>query len=146
MSGRLLSTAHRNPFAASAAFRFYSPMNARSARITLGGAEGTRTPDFFLAKEALSQLSYSPTSEHDASAMVNTGGAYGGNRSGQRAPRIWRQTKRPMRRDAYDNKINGQRAPRIRPQAKISAQHCRPSPHMRQTQKHLNRWIVEGKV
>ncbi len=29
---------------------------------TLGGAEGTRTPDFLLAKEALSQLSYSPTS------------------------------------------------------------------------------------
>ena len=27
-----------------------------------GGAEGTRTPDFLLAKEALSQLSYSPTS------------------------------------------------------------------------------------
>lgn len=27
---------------------------------TLGGAEGTRTPDFLLAKEALSQLSYSP--------------------------------------------------------------------------------------
>ena len=26
-----------------------------------GGAEGTRTPDFLLAKEALSQLSYSPT-------------------------------------------------------------------------------------
>ena len=27
------------------------------------GAEGTRTPDFLLAKEALSQLSYSPTPE-----------------------------------------------------------------------------------
>ena len=26
-----------------------------------GGAEGIRTPDFFLAKEALSRLSYSPT-------------------------------------------------------------------------------------
>ena len=26
-----------------------------------GGAEGTRTPDFLLAKEALSRLSYSPT-------------------------------------------------------------------------------------
>ena len=25
-----------------------------------GGAEGTRTPDFLLAKEALSRLSYSP--------------------------------------------------------------------------------------
>jgi hypothetical protein len=29
-----------------------------------GGAEGTRTPDFLLAKEALSQLSYSPTSRY----------------------------------------------------------------------------------
>jgi hypothetical protein len=28
--------------------------------ISFGGAEGTRTPDFLLAKEALSQLSYSP--------------------------------------------------------------------------------------
>ena len=27
---------------------------------TPSGAEGTRTPDFLLAKEALSQLSYSP--------------------------------------------------------------------------------------
>ena len=27
---------------------------------TRGGAEGTRTPDFLRAKEALSQLSYSP--------------------------------------------------------------------------------------
>ena len=27
----------------------------------IGGAEGTRTPDFLLAKEALSQLSYGPT-------------------------------------------------------------------------------------
>ena len=31
-----------------------------------GGAEGTRTPDFLLAKEALSQLSYSPTNELSA--------------------------------------------------------------------------------
>lgn len=31
---------------------------------TFGGAEGTRTPDFLLAKEALSQLSYSPKSTH----------------------------------------------------------------------------------
>ncbi len=30
------------------------------AKVTFGGAEGTRTPDFLLAKEALSQLSYSP--------------------------------------------------------------------------------------
>jgi site-specific DNA recombinase len=29
--------------------------------ITPNGAEGTRTPDFLLAKEALSRLSYSPT-------------------------------------------------------------------------------------
>jgi hypothetical protein len=28
--------------------------------VTPGGAEGTRTPDFLRAKEALSQLSYSP--------------------------------------------------------------------------------------
>jgi hypothetical protein len=28
-----------------------------------GGAEGTRTPDFLLAKEALSQLSYSPAQQ-----------------------------------------------------------------------------------
>ncbi len=28
---------------------------------TPGGAEGTRTPDFLRAREALSQLSYSPT-------------------------------------------------------------------------------------
>jgi site-specific DNA recombinase len=29
--------------------------------VTPGGAEGIRTPDLFLAKEALSRLSYSPT-------------------------------------------------------------------------------------
>ncbi len=29
--------------------------------VTLGGAGGTRTPDFLRAREALSQLSYSPT-------------------------------------------------------------------------------------
>ena len=55
----------------------------------LGGAEGTRTPDFFLAKEALSQLSYSPTSAYAASVMAARGayresavvdaGAYGGS-------------------------------------------------------------------
>ena len=28
--------------------------------VRYGGAEGTRTPDFLLAKEALSRLSYSP--------------------------------------------------------------------------------------
>jgi hypothetical protein len=33
----------------------------RCGIIFFGGAEGTRTPDFLLAKEALSQLSYSPT-------------------------------------------------------------------------------------
>ena len=31
--------------------------------VHFGGAEGTRTPDLLLAKEALSQLSYSPTSK-----------------------------------------------------------------------------------
>ena len=30
------------------------------AKVTFGGAEGTRTPDFLRAREALSQLSYSP--------------------------------------------------------------------------------------
>ncbi len=30
------------------------------AKITFGGAEGTRTPDLLRAREALSQLSYSP--------------------------------------------------------------------------------------
>ncbi len=29
-------------------------------KVTLGGAEETRTPDFLRAREALSQLSYSP--------------------------------------------------------------------------------------
>ena len=29
--------------------------------VTLGGAEGIRTPDLLRAREALSQLSYSPT-------------------------------------------------------------------------------------
>ena len=29
-------------------------------KVMIGGAEGTRTPDFLRAKEALSQLSYSP--------------------------------------------------------------------------------------
>ena len=31
--------------------------------VTPGGAEGTRTPDFLRAREALSQLSYSPTGQ-----------------------------------------------------------------------------------
>ena len=37
--------------------------SGRSPRLSYrknGGAEGTRTPDFLLAKEALSRLSYSP--------------------------------------------------------------------------------------
>ena len=34
---------------------------------TFGGAEGTRTPDFLLAKEALSQLSYSPAKPYNYS-------------------------------------------------------------------------------
>jgi hypothetical protein len=29
--------------------------------VTIGGAEGIRTPDLLLAKQALSRLSYSPT-------------------------------------------------------------------------------------
>ncbi len=33
-------------------------------KIIFGGAEGTRTPDFLRAKEALSQLSYSPISKN----------------------------------------------------------------------------------
>ena len=36
-------------------------VNSAFAGGGIGGAEGTRTPDFLLAKEALSQLSYGPT-------------------------------------------------------------------------------------
>jgi hypothetical protein len=32
--------------------------------LSFGGREGTRTPDFLVANEALSQLSYSPTSSN----------------------------------------------------------------------------------
>jgi hypothetical protein len=32
--------------------------------VVFGGAGGTRTPDFRLAKAALSQLSYGPTASH----------------------------------------------------------------------------------
>ena len=32
--------------------------------VPLSGAEGIRTPDLLLAKEALSRLSYSPTEHH----------------------------------------------------------------------------------
>ncbi len=32
--------------------------------VTLGGAEGTRTPDLLRAREALSQLSYSPVDKY----------------------------------------------------------------------------------
>ena len=49
---------------------FYSVVKSKlPANLTLssasyaGGAGGTRTPDFRLAKAALSQLSYGPTSE-----------------------------------------------------------------------------------
>ncbi len=38
--------------------------HASLAKMTFGGAEGTRTPDFLLAKEALSLLSYSPISRN----------------------------------------------------------------------------------
>ena len=34
-----------------------------------GGAEGIRTPDIFLAKEALSQLSYSPIDQNYISGL-----------------------------------------------------------------------------
>ena len=39
-----------------------------------GGAGGTRTPDFLLAKEALSQLSYGPTIQAPGVAVVGDGG------------------------------------------------------------------------
>jgi hypothetical protein len=39
------------------------------------GAEGTRTPDFLLAKEALSRLSYSPVSTYSIIAYFY-GGRY----------------------------------------------------------------------
>ena len=35
-------------------------------RLFESGAEGTRTPDFLRAKEALSQLSYSPSNNADS--------------------------------------------------------------------------------
>ena len=38
--------------------------------VTSGGAEGTRTPDFLRAKEALSQLSYSPTHRLPARSTI----------------------------------------------------------------------------
>ncbi len=37
------------------------PLRNPSAKLPIGGAEETRTPDFRLAKAALSQLSYGPT-------------------------------------------------------------------------------------
>ena len=40
--------------------------------MTFGGAEGTRTPDFLLAKEALSRLSYSPVHEKYDSYIIAT--------------------------------------------------------------------------
>ena len=36
-------------------------IQASPSAVEIGGAGGTRTPDFLLAKEALSQLSYGPT-------------------------------------------------------------------------------------
>jgi hypothetical protein len=41
-------------------FSSYEQLNMVPPIDTFGGAEGTRTPDFLLAKEALSRLSYSP--------------------------------------------------------------------------------------
>jgi hypothetical protein len=41
-------------------------------KVTPGGAEGTRTPDFLLAKEALSQLSYSPNDRYYSSKALNS--------------------------------------------------------------------------
>gem|GEM_PF-5889287 len=35
--------------------------SSRLVRVSVGGAEGTRTPDPLHAKQVLSQLSYSPT-------------------------------------------------------------------------------------
>ena len=42
------------------------------AKVTFGGAEGTRTPDLLRAKEALSRLSYSPIYRE----YYNNSGAY----------------------------------------------------------------------
>ena len=44
----------------NAPFAIIASRGKGSGVVTNGGAEGTRTPDFLLAKEALSQLSYSP--------------------------------------------------------------------------------------
>ena len=38
----------------------------RVGRLGLGGAEGTRTPDFLHAMQALFQLSYSPECHHQS--------------------------------------------------------------------------------
>ena len=38
----------------------------------VGGAEGTRTPDFLRAREALSQLSYSPLRSRQPPALSTT--------------------------------------------------------------------------
>ena len=68
------SLCHQTPILPS----FYSVVKGRRpANYTLslagyaGGAGGTRTPDFRLAKAALSQLSYGPTAFH---CMVGDGG------------------------------------------------------------------------
>ena len=41
-------------------FREYTAWRPRLTSLSFGGAGGTRTPDFRLAKAALSQLSYGP--------------------------------------------------------------------------------------
>ena len=46
--------------------------------VDVGGAEGTRTPYLLLAKQALSQMSYSPTRNR-----VGAGGRQAGRRRGQ---------------------------------------------------------------
>ena len=58
--GNLRRTCKRSYKRSEAMPPFLKPSNDELA-IRNGGAEGTRTPDFLLAKEALSQLSYSPT-------------------------------------------------------------------------------------
>ena len=52
-------------------FREYTAWRPRLTSRFFGGAGGTRTPDFRLAKAALSQLSYGPTS---GTLLVGDGG------------------------------------------------------------------------
>ena len=48
----------------------------RSFFLKQSGAEGTRTPDFLLAKEALSRLSYSPMQEKYGTYIIATSAGY----------------------------------------------------------------------